>query len=108
MQLKLASYNQVKQQTDNLIESIIMFSDSLPKSEIYHISERLRNAASSIPQKIEESYQVTNQLEKLRYRIQVDGAIEECRDYLKLAHLLRYGNAMELIEQLDNVNEMLK
>jgi hypothetical protein len=47
-------------------------------------------------------------IKKIRGFIKVGGALAECKEYLDLIHILRYGKTKQIIEQIDDVSSMLE
>lgn len=90
-----------------LIDSIDDFSSTIPDSENYYISNRLKNCVREVPNKLLNSFQVENNADQIRLAIKAAGALSECKDYLYLVENLSYGKTKHLISQVDDINDLL-
>jgi four helix bundle protein len=98
----------VWKEADKLVESVVSFSDSLPKSELYELKSRLKMSVVNVPPTIEEGFLKTKKVDKIRNWIKANGILEECRDYLKMVEDLKYADTDDIMQQLNNFGELLK
>ena len=87
---------------------VYRYSDFFPKNEIYGLTSQLRRAAISIPANIAEGFKKKTRPDKVRYFNIAQGSLEECRYYLILAQDLNYGDASQLMIQLEEVSKLLE
>jgi four helix bundle protein len=84
------------------------YSELFPKAEIYGLASQARRAAISIPANIAEGFKKKTKPDKARYLNIAQGSLEESRYYLILAKDLQYGEAPELMTQLEEVSKLLE
>lgn len=100
---------QIIEKTSNLAASIRILADGLPDQVSHNLKGRLNYTAQNLPKTIEETLnQEGGRISKIRRYIRAGGALQECRDYLNLVRVLRYGSTKGLVDQLNDVNTMLK
>lgn len=97
----------LKQESNDLVKSINIFTDSLPGSEMSDLSLRLKFCVSDMPQAIEQSFHGQRKIDKIRSRIKLTIAIQECRECLDLIAKFKYANTEDLITKLDSLNNHL-
>lgn len=92
-----------------ITDSIRKFAEGIPNSElgIYDINKKLKDSVEEIPHYIEDGFREKSQYRRDRNVFLTEISIEECRNYLNQANVMRLGEAEELIASLDNFKEML-
>ncbi|OGP50891.1 MAG: four helix bundle protein [Deltaproteobacteria bacterium RBG_13_43_22] len=98
----------VWQKAHFFVLAVYRYSELFPKIEIYGLIAQLRRAAISIPANIAEGFKKKTRPEKARYFNIAQGSLEECRYYLILAQDLNYGEASQLMIQLEEVSKLLE
>jgi four helix bundle protein len=83
------------------------YSSNFPKEEIYALTSQFRRAAVSIAANIAEGFKKKSNKDKIRYYNISQGSVEECRYYLILAKDLRYGENIQLANQIEEVSKIL-
>jgi len=86
---------------------IYHFTERFPARENYCLASQFRRAAISIPANVAEGFKKIGVADKKRYMNIAQGSLEECRYYLILARDLGYGDAPELMAQLEEVSRLL-
>ena len=97
----------IKKKTDELIDMINHFSESLPKNELSEIRTRLKSSVNGMPEKIEQSFNGSRKIDKIRSWIKLTIALKECRETLDLIAKLKYGNPQDIINKVENFNSLL-
>ena len=98
----------IEKMTEELVSSINILSKDLPENPIYRLSDKLMNTVSSIPKYI--AMGISNEckrLDKIRYYMTANTALEDCKNYLTLVETLKYGNTEDIIEKINDVNTLL-
>jgi len=98
----------VWQKAHQFVLSIYRLSEGFPKREIYGLTSQIRRASISIPANIAEGFKKKTKPDKARFMNIAQGSLEECRYYLKLIEDLGYGNALELMPQIEEVSKLLQ
>jgi four helix bundle protein len=98
----------VWQRAHQFVLCVYRYSDLFPKSELFGLISQIRRAAVSIPANIVEGFKKKTRPEKARYFNIAQGSLEECRYYLILAQDLNYGDASQLMIQLEEVSKLLE
>ncbi|MBQ3630662.1 MAG: four helix bundle protein [Prevotella sp.] len=83
---------------------------SFPEDERFGLTSQFRRAAVSIEANIAEGYKKLSKQDKLRFLNIAQGSLEECRDYLLLAHDLGYYGAdvfAQLHQKIENASMFL-
>jgi four helix bundle protein len=86
---------------------IYRFTLTLPKSEVYGLTQQMRRAAISIPANIAEGFTRRGRSDKARFMNIAEGSLEECRYYLILAADLGYGQTDHLMNLSEEVGRLL-
>jgi len=81
-------------------------SKTFPRDEMYGLTSQFRRAAVSIAANIVEGFKKKGQHDKARFLNIAQGSLEECRYYLILIADLKYGDASEINEQLEDVSRL--
>jgi four helix bundle protein len=97
-------WNKAHQFVLNLYQS----TNKLPKEEMEHLIPRIRKAATSLPLSIVEGTQRKEKADILKAFGKTRGFIEELRYYLILANDLKYLDASKLLQELEDLNNLLK
>jgi four helix bundle protein len=98
----------VWQKAHRFVLLLYRYSELFPKAEIYGLTSQARRAAISIPANIAEGFKKKTKPDKARYLNIAQGSLEESRYYLILAKDLQYGEAPELMTQLEEVSKLLE
>jgi len=98
----------VWQKAHQFVLSIYRLSEGFPKREIYGLTSQIRRASISIPANIAEGFKKKTKPDKARFMNIAQGSLEECRYYLILIEDLGYGNALELMPQIEEVSKLLQ
>ena len=99
---------EVWQKAHALVLAVYRLTRSFPRDELYGLTSQLRRAAMSVPANIAEGFVKRGRSDKLRFYNIAQGSLEEARYFLILAHDLEYGDALPLLEQVDEVCRMLQ
>lgn len=75
--------------------------------ELYGLTSQFRRSAVSITANIVEGCRKRGRPDKHRFMNIAQGSLGECRNYPILAGGLGYMNAVELMEQLEEVSKLL-
>jgi four helix bundle protein len=94
--------------TDELVQSIVSLSNTLPDSELYDLRTRLKNSVTSVLPNLEEGFRNNQRVERIRHWIRATSHLEECRDYLNLVESLRYGKTSHLLDKINEISDLLK
>lgn len=97
-------WNKAHQFVLNVYQSTSKF----PKEEMEHLTPRIRKAATSLPLSIVEGTQKKDKADSLKSFGKSRGYLEELRYYLILANDLQYINSAKLLEELEELNSLLK
>jgi len=87
--------------------AVYHFTECFPRHELFGLTSQLRRAAVSIPANFAEGYKKRSVADKARFLNIAQGSIEECRYHLILAGDLDYGDADDLMRDLEEVSRML-
>jgi len=98
----------VWQKAHQLVLSIYLFSNTLPKYEIYGLTSQIRRAVISIPANIAEGFKKKTKPDKVKFMNISQGSLEECRYYLIMAKDLGYGDTSQLMPKLEEVSKLLE
>lgn len=98
----------VWQKAHKLVIKIYKLSKGFPRDELFGLTSQLRRAPVSIPANIVEGFKRTTVPDKLRYFNIAQGSLEEVRYYLILSHDLEYFDALDLMEDLEEIGRMLE
>ncbi len=83
------------------------YTGKFPREELYTLTSQFRRAAISIPANIAEGFKKRTATDKKRFMNIAQGSLEECRYYLILSRDLRYGDNVQLTENLAEVSRLL-
>lgn len=97
----------VWKKADQLVSSVLSFSDGLPHTELYELKTRLKRCVCQVPEKLEDTFKQKSRIEKIRALIKANVCLEECRDYLSLVEKMQFGDTRDLQEKLDEISRML-
>ncbi|MGD1699950.1 four helix bundle protein [Dapis sp. BLCC M229] len=97
----------VWQKAHQLVLEVYRFSSNFPKTETYSLTSQLRRASVSVPGNIAEGFRKKGLADKIRFLNIAQGSLEESRYYLILANDLEYGDASELLLNLEEVSKLL-
>ncbi|MEN6512124.1 MAG: hypothetical protein ABFD00_09905 [Chloroherpetonaceae bacterium] len=86
----------LKKITDNLCEL-------LPQGEIYNISLNLKHCISNLPVIVQEYIQAEDRITRIRKAIQIQIALDECKEYLDFIALTRQSNVNHLLIELNKL-----
>ena len=78
-----------------------------PKEELYGLSSQFRRAAVSVPASIAEGFRKRSKQDKARFLNISEGSLEECCDYLILAHDLGHLDKRPLWQLTEEVGRLL-
>ena len=91
-----------------LVIKLYNFTKNFPKEELDNLTARIRKSAISLPLTILEGSTRKQKEDLTRFLGKCRGHIEEIKYYLILSQDLGYGNANSLIEELENLNSIIK
>ncbi len=97
----------LKNESNELVNSVNILSEELPKSDITFLSQRLRISVKSLTEHLEMSFNSTTKMDKVRSWIRLSIALKECRDTLDLIEKLKYANTSDIKMKVENFNQML-
>jgi len=97
----------VWQKAHSFVLNIYKHTQSFPQSEVYGLTSQIRRASVSIPANVAEGFKRNSNLEKLRFYNISQASLEEVRYYLILSNDLKYGNTLNLLEEIDEVSKIL-
>jgi four helix bundle protein len=89
------------------VQAVVVLSDSLPNNDFHQLRHRLRSIADDVPESLRIGFSQERKIDKMKSLIKAYGSLEECREYLGLVELLRYGSTRDLIKQIDELSKML-
>jgi four helix bundle protein len=98
----------VWQKAHAFVLAVSKTSEAFPRSEVYGLSSQFRRAATSIAANIAEGFKKKGAADKVRFFNIAQGSLEECQDYLILAHDLGYADTTAMRPQLDEVAKILE
>jgi four helix bundle protein len=84
--------------------AVHQFTSAFPKSELYGLTQQMRQAAVSIPANIAEGLKRRGKFGKVRFINIAEGSPEETRYYLLLAADLGYGQSNKLMKLAEEVS----
>lgn len=94
-------------ESDELVKCINVFTDSLPENEISDLALRLKFCVNDMPMAIEQSFHGKRKIDKIRSRIKLSVALEECRECLDLISKFKYANTSDLLSKLNSFRNLL-
>ncbi|HMP76825.1 MAG TPA: four helix bundle protein [Kiritimatiellia bacterium] len=97
----------VWQRSHSLVLSIYHLSATFPKSEAFGLVTQMRRAAVSVAANIVEGFQRKSTTEKLRFMNISQGSLQELRYFLILVEDLKFGETLNLREDLAKVGRLL-
>ena len=80
---------------------------AFPKEKLSGLTSQFRRAAVSIPANIAEGFRKQSEADKARFLNISESSLEECRDYLILAHDLGHLDKRLLWELTEEVGRLL-
>ncbi|HET7536133.1 MAG TPA: four helix bundle protein [Candidatus Didemnitutus sp.] len=86
---------------------VYRFSEAFPTKETYALTSQFRRSAVSVPANIAEGFKKAGAADKKRFMNIAQGSLEESRYYLILSRDLGYGDAAELLHNLEEISRML-
>ncbi|MDQ1265276.1 MAG: hypothetical protein QG635_426 [Bacteroidota bacterium] len=99
--------NPLWSKTDELVRSVLGFSDTLPNSQSQDLSLRLKQCIGCVTPYIEAGLKHDSKLDKIRCWQVVNAILAECRVYLNLAEAMNFGKTRKLIDRVDEVSKMI-
>lgn len=97
----------VWQRAHALVLSIYQLTASFPKSEMFGLVTQMRRAAVSVAANIVEGFQRKSSSEKIRFLNISQGSLQELRYFLILVEDLKFGETLELREDVAKVARLL-
>ncbi len=97
----------VWKKAERLVVSVMDISDEIPRDNFYDLKARLINCIEMVPPQLREGFRKTRRIDRVRQWIKVNCLLQECRDYLMMVKMLRYGKPTEQIELIDDLYELL-
>lgn len=97
----------VWQRSHSLVLAIYQLTSSFPKSEVFGLVTQMRRAAVSVAANIVEGFQRKSVSEKLRFLNISQGSLQELRYFLILVEDLKYGDTLNLREDVAKVGRLL-
>lgn len=97
----------VWQRAHALVLAIYQLTASFPKSEMFGLVTQMRRAAVSVAANIVEGFQRRSSSEKIRFLNVSQGSLQELRFFLILAEDLKFGETLELREDVAKVARLL-
>lgn len=90
-----------------LAEGVYKVVDSLPKSELYALSDQARRSAVSVPSNLAEGQKRLNRQETIQFSGIALGSLAELQTQLILCQRIYSLNAQDLIEECDQIAKMI-
>lgn len=98
----------VWQKAHAFVLNVYKLTGLFPRSESYALSPQFRRAAISIAANIAKGFEKRATADKTRFFNIAQGSLEECQDYLILAHDLGYADTTIMRPQLAEVAKILE
>jgi len=100
-------YKSLDQKLQELIVDINSYSSNLPGNDLYDLGKKMRTSLKLASPSLRSFYQKQRRIDKIRCMIETSAYFEECKNYLSLSKKLRYGDADDLIEKVNEITDIL-
>jgi len=97
----------VMRKTVDLLNSVNDLSKNIPEDELLNIGNRLIGCVGSVPENLENGYNVEHNVSKIKFLIKVFQALAECKNYLKMIERLNYCDTLDLMSKVDDLKNLI-
>ena len=97
----------VMRKTVDLLNSVNHLSKNIPEDELLNIGNRLIGCVGSVPENLENGYNVEQNVSKIKFLIKVFQALAECKNYLKMIERLNYCDTLDLMSKVDDLKNLI-
>ena len=97
----------VWQRAHAVVLAIYRLASAFPRAETFGLVTQMRRASVSVAANIVEGFQRRTTSEKLRFLNISQGSLQELRYFLILVEDLKFGETLNLREEVENVGRLL-